>query len=193
MTKSKPLHEQYGISEIDLNFIHKYIELNFNGKQAYLALHPKVKDTTATSEGSSILRKPNVQAAYKAELKFHIQYTGMRSQDVINELVTIGNSDMVDYIQQEENGDVALKKIDDFKVTSKAIKSITITPTSVKTDTDCDGNAIYEERQKINLQLHDKIKALNLIGDSLGVFKNYTETDTEKTEFDIVDGLYGDS
>lgn len=186
--KAPPLHKQYGISVIDLSFIQIYIGNNFNGTRAYLELHPKVKDTTAASEASDILRKPKVQAAYKAELKFHIQYTGMKAQHVINELVGIANSDILDYIEEDEDGDIVLKPIDKMSIHSKCIKSVTLTPMSVQI-----GEFDFVVKQKINLVLHDKMKALALVGEHLGVFTNSQNNDQQTTEYDIMDGLHDDS
>ena len=179
------LHEQYGISEKDLNFIHEYIACNFNASKAYLILHPNVKDTTAATQGSLILRKPKVQAAYREELRFHFEYMGVTSQLVLNELKSIANSDITDYIEQDGN-DVSIKRIEEFK-NSKVIKKISIIPTSVNM-----GNDVYEEKQRINIELHDKLKALQLMGDALGLFRDSPEDgDSDETEFDVVDSLHG--
>lgn len=184
--KEIPIHEQYGISEIDLDFIHKYIEASFNGAQAYRALHPSVKDTTATTQASYILRKPNVQAAYQKELRFHFEYMGATSQAVLNEIKAIASSDITDYIEQDGDN-ISIKAIKDFKNT-KVIKKISIIPMSVQV-----GEHEYEDRQKVTVELYDKLKALQLMGESLGSFSNNTsDGDEDQTEFDVVDNLHGE-
>lgn len=50
-------------------FPRAYIENNFNGTKAYLALKPHVKPITATIEASNTLSKPNVQQALEALLE----------------------------------------------------------------------------------------------------------------------------
>ena len=183
MTKETPLHEQYNISESDLNFIHEYIAGNFNGRKAWQKLHPDSKGTTATTEASAALRKPNIRAAYHAELRHHYEVIGMTSQGVLKELVNIATSDITDFVS-EENGELELKPLNNIKLNSKSIKEIIITPTSVRLEEDDDGKPVYRETKKVNLKMHDKMRALQMIGDAFGTFKD--ESDNEGDELVII-------
>ncbi|MEE9374494.1 MAG: terminase small subunit [Saprospiraceae bacterium] len=193
MTKEQELHEQYGINESDLNFIHKYIEHNFNGKKAWKELHPACKDNAAMTQASMTLRKPKVKAAYRAELRHYIDVTGMQAFHVVKELVSIANSDITDYVD-EKGGEIILKSLDDIKINSKPIREITLTPMSVESigEEDDNGRPIYRQANKVNIKLHDKLRALQMIGDNLGVFEKQQISDTDEIEYDIVERLYGE-
>lgn len=178
MSKEVQLHEKYGISEKDLKFIHKYIECNFVASKAYALMHPDVKPNTAWTQASMILRKPKVQAACKEEMRFHFEYLGATTEGVLNEIKSIANSDITDFIQDTESGEIELKKMEDYKQYAKVIKKITITPVTVNM-----GDDVYKEKSKIVLELHDKLKALELMGKSLGLFE---EKDREPQEVRVI-------
>lgn len=71
----------------DAAFVELYLATHpRNGKRAYLALHPKVKDATAEVEASKLLRKPKVSAMLEARTKELQQKLEVNTENVLREL-----------------------------------------------------------------------------------------------------------
>lgn len=161
-------------------FADEYL-IDLNATKAYKVAYPKVKkDETARVNGSRLLTNANVVTYIEMRMKDREKRTEVTQDMVLNELVKLGFFDIRKLF--DDNGKpVDISKLDDG--TAACISGM-------------DVQDVYEgegeEKEFVGYikkyKLSDKIKALELIGRHLGMFKDKLELsgslDTEKTKLD---------
>lgn len=149
-------------------FVEEYL-IDLNATQA--AIRAGYSPDTAKEIGCENLTKPNIRACIDREMAERSKRTGVNADRVVQELAKIAFVNAVDVIDPE----TATVKEDALPEDTAAIQSV-----KVKTFGD-DGL----ERE---IKMADKLKALELLGKHIGMFKDKVELsgtlDTEKTKLD---------
>ena len=149
-------------------FVEEYL-IDLNATQA--AIRAGYSPDTAKSIGSENLTKPDIQARIAKAMAERSRRTGVNADRVIMELAKIAFVNASDVI----DADTATVKADALPEDTAAIKSV-----KVKT--------FGEDGLEREVKMADKLKALELLGKHLGMFKDKVELsgslETEKTKLD---------
>lgn len=161
-------------------FCDEYL-IDLNATQA--AIRAGYSPDTAKEIGCENLTKPNIRAHIDRAMAERSKRTGVNADRVVMELAKIAFINAVDVI----NADDATLRDDAAPEDTAAIQSV-----KVKTIPTKDGEGIERE-----IKMADKIKALELLGKHLGMFKDKLELsgnlDTEKTKLDdLLQQMRGD-
>lgn len=149
-------------------FIEEYL-IDLNATQA--AIRAGYSPDTAKSIGSENLTKPDIQARIAKAMAERSRRTGINADRVVMELAKIAFVNASDVIDAE----TATLKPDAAPEDTAAIQSV-----KVKT--------FGEDGLEREIKMADKLKALELLGKHLGMFKDKVELsgslETEKTKLD---------
>lgn len=149
-------------------FIEEYL-IDLNATQA--AIRAGYSPATAKDIGCENLAKPNISTRIAQEMAERSKRTGVNADRVIQELAKIAFINAADVIDSK----TATIKSDASPDDTAAIQSV-----KVKT--------FGEDGLEREIKMADKIKALELLGKHLGMFKDKIEVsgslDTEKTKLD---------
>ena len=160
-------------------FVDEYL-IDLNATQA--AIRAGYSPDTAKAIGSENLTKPDISAQINKAMAERSKRTGVNADRVVMELAKIAFINAVDVINAED----ATLKDDAAPEDTAAIQSV-----KVKTFPTKDGAGVERE-----IKMADKIKALELLGKHLGMFKDRVELsgslESEKTKMDdIIQQLRG--
>lgn len=160
-------------------FVEEYL-VDLNATQA--AIRAGYSPDTAKAIGSENLTKPDIRAHIDKAMAERSKRTGVNADRVVMELAKIAFINAVDVINAED----ATLKDDAAPEDTAAIQSV-----KVKTFPTKDGEGVERE-----IKMADKIKALELLGKHLGMFKDRVELsgslESEKTKMDdIIQQLRG--
>lgn len=136
-------------------FVDEYL-IDLNGTQA--AIRAGYSPNSAKEIASENLAKPNIRACVDAALAERSRRTGVNADRVIRELARIAFVNPIDVIDTES----ATIKDSASEDDTAAILSV-----KVKTIPTPDGDGIERE-----VKMTDKIKALELLGKHLGMFRD---------------------
>ena len=149
-------------------FVEEYL-IDLNATQA--AIRAGYSPDTAKSIGSENLTKPDIQARIAKAMAERSRRTGVNADRVVMELAKIAFVNAGDVIDAE----TATVKPDAARDDTAAIQSV-----KVKT--------FGEDGLEREIKMADKLKALELLGKHLGMFKDKLELsgtlETEKTKLD---------
>lgn len=160
-------------------FCQEYLKLGMNGTQAYLNVYKSVKkEATARTNASRLLTNANIQE-YIKELQEKVEEKAIVSiEDIVKELYKIGFSNVKDLY--DESGKLKEISTIDTNVAS-AISSIKVQQRagamnlSLKKeskDKDLDVDIQHLDEWVKEIKFCDKLKALELLGKYLGMFKD---------------------
>jgi len=129
--------------------------VDLNGTNAYRAAYPNIKnDQTAGAAAARMLKDVRVQEYLKIRQDARMKRLEMKQDDVLLELYKIVRAQVTDFASIN-NGAVFIKATGNLTEDQKtAIASI------------------KEGANGVELKLHDKMKALELIGRHLGMFND---------------------
>lgn len=153
-------------------FVEEYL-IDLNATQA--AIRAGYSPETAYSIGSENLKKPEIRACIEKAMAERSKRTGINQDRIIMELAKIGllnPKDLVDF-------DEATVKEEAAEEDLAAIASVRVKRFPTK-----DGEGIERE-----IKMHDKIKALELLGRHFGMFKDKVEVsglEEEKKKLDDI-------
>ena len=127
--------------------------VDLNATRAYRAAYPSVKkDETAAAAAARLLKNVKVSAYISERIQAQQQRTEITQDRVLRELANIGFAKATDYAKVEG-------------------QLVTITPTDELSPEQVAAIAGIEQGKfGIKVKLHDKIKALELLGKHLGMF-----------------------
>jgi len=153
----------------ELKFVLEYMK-------DYVAAYAAERSGYSAQMGYLLLKKPKVLAAIDSYEKNLATRFIFSKNKVLKELSLISNSDISDYVEIID-GKTYLKDTKDLlPQISRAIKKVrgTRKVTAIK---DSKGNYTGEDilDDKIEIELYDKIQALQLMGKELNMFKDKTE------------------
>lgn len=160
-------------------FVEEYL-VDLNATQA--AIRAGYSPDTAKAIGSENLTKPDIRAHIDKAMAERSKRTGVNADRVVIELAKIAFINAMDVIDTK----TATVKADALPEDTAAIQS-------VKVKTSSSENSEMVERE---IKMADKIKALELLGKHLGMFKDRVELsgslESEKTKMDdIIQQLRG--
>lgn len=152
----KPLTEQQS----------EYVRFRVAGKtqqEAYALAYPKSTAKQAAREVSAcrLEAKPNVKGALEAARRNKrdraIEDGIITGLDVMRELAAIGFAKTTDYMRLEADGHGVIR--------------VVLTPTSELSHEQCVAlSAIRKTQSGIEVKTHDKLRALRMLGETLGMF-----------------------
>lgn len=146
------------LTEKQQRFVEEYL-IDLNATQA--AIRAGYSPKTAKDIGCENLTKPNIRACIDKEIAERSKRTGINKDRVIRELARLAFVNANDVIDIDE----ATLKADATTDDTAAIASV-----KVKTIPTKEGEGVERE-----IKLTDKLKALELLGKHLGMFKDKLE------------------
>lgn len=158
-------------------FCQEYLKLGMNGTQAYLNIYKSCKkESTAMTNASRLLRNAKVQG-YIKELQEKVEEKAIVSiEDIVKELTAIAFTDRTKISQNVRN---RIMLQDDKDGTKKEYfeDNVIFTQTSELDETTRKVIAGYKRTQSgFAVETYDKMKALELLGKYLGMFKDEAPT-----------------
>ena len=160
-------------------FVDEYL-IDLNATQA--AIRAGYSPETAGSIGSENLKKPEIRAGIEKAMAERSKRTGINQDRIIMELAKIGllnPKDLVDFDEATVKEGASAEDL-------AAIASVRVKRFPTK-----DGEGIERE-----IKMHDKTKALELLGKHFGMFKDKVEVsgleDEKKKLDDILQQMRGD-
>ena len=158
-------------------FIEEYL-IDLNATQA--AIRAGYSPDTAQQTGSENLSKPGIRAQIDRAMAERSKRTGVNAERVVQELAKIAFVNAAEVIDPK----TATVKEDALPEDTAAIQSV-----KVKT--------FGEDGLEREIKMADKLKALELLGKHLGMFKDRIELsgglDTEKSKLDdLIEQMRGD-
>lgn len=154
-------------------FCQKYLELGMNGTQAYLNVYKSVKkEATARTNASRLLTNANIQE-YIRELQEKVEEKAVVTiEDIVKELSVIAFGDRTEIAKYKE-------EIDKDPITGNETRycRVEITATDKLSENAKKMIAGYKRNAVgVNVETYDKMKALELLGKYLGMFKDEAPT-----------------
>lgn len=162
-----------GLSNQQKLFCQEYLKLGMNGTQAYLNVYKSVKkEATARTNASRLLTNANIQE-YIAELQSEVKEKAVVDiQMIVDELSVIAFGDRTEIAKYSE-------EIDKDPITGNETRyyRVEITPSDKLSENTKKMIAGYKRNTAgINVETYDKMKALELLGKYLGMFKDDSPT-----------------
>lgn len=142
-------------------FVEEYL-IDLNATQA--AIRAGYSKKTAGRIGQENLQKPVIQKAIQDHMKEREKRTRVTADRVVHELAKIAFADLKDYIKWDENGVVIINSND--------VDGSVLAEVSETTNIQTFPNGGETERIQKKIKLHDKMKALEMLGKHLGMFKD---------------------
>ena len=148
-------------------FCQKYLELGMNGTQAYLSVYKTCKkEETAMAGASRLLRNVKVKE-YIEELQSKVEEKAIVSiEDIVKELTAIAFTDRTKISK-------IVTKEKQLEETTLVYKAVDFPDTDTLDDETKKVIAGYKQTQSgLAVETYDKMKALELLGKYLGMFKD---------------------
>lgn len=145
-------------------FVEEYL-VDLNATQA--AIRAGYSPKTAEAIGYENLRKPQISQAIEAARAARSERTEITQDMVLRELAAIGFARATDYVKIQ-NGCVRLTETDDLSQDQK-----------------CAVASIREGKHGIEVKTYDKLRALELLGQHLGMFEAKSD-DADDSDVEVV-------
>lgn len=150
-----------GLTTYQQSFVDEYM-IDLNQSQALIRAGFKGKLSSAKSAATRIIKEVNVKREIQRRMKERSERTQITADRVLRELAVIGFHDIKEIFDGKNN----LREICELTGdSSRAIASIEI---------EIDKIGIREISTTKKIKMHDKIRALQLIGNHIGMFKEST-------------------
>lgn len=163
-------------------FANEYL-IDLNGTRAYKEAYPHVKnDNTAAAAATRLMNVPDVKEYIEKRIKDRLERIEVTQDDVIQELAAVGFANVPEYAKvvtkpimiQTENGDYVPAL--DSEGNQMYCQAVEITETKELTRRQVKAiSGIKQGKNGIELTTYDKVKALELLGKHLGIFKDKVE------------------
>lgn len=160
-------------------FCQEYL-VDLNATQAYKRAGYSVhSDAAAGVEGFKLLKNPKIEQRIKELQDKRAKRTEITADKVLKELATIGFANVTDFVKVEKRtytetpfGDPDAEPVEKEYKAVDVFETDTISPEKIPALA-----SIKQGKDGIEVKMHDKVKALELIAKHLGMF-------TEKVEHD---------
>jgi len=157
---------EFQITDKMKRFINEYL-VDFNATQA--AIRAGYSESTAQEQSSQLLARPDIRALIAEGQKAIAERTQSFQDDAVSELKIVGFSDLADFLSVKEGGIVEQKPFNELtKAQTRCIKKIKQT---VRSSHSADGSILHQTAV-LEVELFDKLKALELLGRHLGMFND---------------------
>lgn len=139
--------------------------IDFNGTQA--AIRAGYSERSARSIAGRLLTKDNIQREIARRQKDLQRRTEISQDRVVKELARIAFADATDYVQVET------RTVEKNDGTELSYQTVTLTETAeLSADQRAAIAGIKQGTNGVEVKLHDKIKALELLGRHIGMFND---------------------
>lgn len=191
------------LTEKQKRFADEYL-IDLNATRAYKTAYPNVKkDSTASQAGSRMLRNVKVSEYIEKRMRDREKRTEITQDRVLKELAAIGFAKASDYAQVIERQAVYTSELGtriplyDESGNPVMINDVKLTLTDELSEEQVSAIAgIKQGKYGVEVTQCDKVKALELIGRHLGMFKDKVEVsglDEEKSKLDdLIKQMRGD-
>ena len=170
------------VTDKQIIFANEYL-IDLNGTRAYKEAYPHVKnDNTAAAAATRLMNVPDVKEYIEKRIKDRLERIEVTQDDVIQELAAVGFANVPEYAKvvtkpimiQTENGDYVPAL--DSEGNQMYCQAVEITETKELTRRQIKAiSGIKQGKNGIELSTYDKVKALELLGKHLGIFKDKVE------------------
>jgi phage terminase small subunit len=151
-------------------FIKEYL-IDVNATQA--AIRAGYSRKTARQQGQRLLTNVDIFSEIRAAKKKREEETDITAEMVLRDIALIAFSDIRDYVEIQGDGSVRAKTWDEMpEGASRAVKEVKEIRRIMGRGED--GKEIVFEC-RLGYKLHDKLKALELLGNHLGMWKDRSE------------------
>lgn len=161
---------QFARPDLDAVFVNEFV-VHLDVSKAAMACG--VKAVAAAQYGRAMMLKTHVQAAIKDALQRKAEARTITAEKVAAEIQRVAMATVGEFMEADGDDGVKVNIMSIMRPEAAAVSEVTTTTTH-----DRDGNAHTRTRVK----LHDKLKALELLGRHLAMF-------TDRVEVDGLDGL----
>ncbi len=151
-------------------FIAEYL-IDLNATQA--AIRAGYSKKTAYSIGQENLKKPEIAQLIQTQFHKRGEKTDITADKVLKELALIGFADQADYFEVNEDGSLRVKQFTEMPQGASRVISGIEEIQRIMGSGEGGKDMILEARRK--LKHHDKVRALELIGNHLGMWKDKSE------------------
>ncbi len=173
------------LSEKQRRFVDEYL-IDLNGTQA--AIRAGYSPRTANEQAARLLAKVSIQTEVKRLKAIKAEENKVTADRIIEELALIAFADMGDFASVNDDGAIQFKRFDQLPARgTRIIKKIKESITTLSKGDDC--TVIQTKPQ---LELHDKMKALELLGKHFGLFNDKKPEAPEAGPDPLLDAI-GDS
>lgn len=171
------------LNKREVLFCEHYI-IGFNGTQS--AIKAGYSERSAGCQASRMLKKRNVQLRIH-ELKVErMQRTGIEADDVVRELAKMAFSNMSEYLEFDEKG-VLLKDSNTLTLDQlAAVSQVTERKTSRMEAGEDGKRKDVIINNTVGFKLHDKTKALELLGRHLAMFTDNHIIDAKASLLEVL-------
>ena len=172
------------MTEAQKRFCDEYL-IDLNATRAYKTAYPNVKkEETLNAAASRLLRNVKVKAYITEKMQDREKRTEIKQDNVLQELANIAFSNGTEFAQivtKEREESILDKEGNEIGTRKYKYKCLELTPTNELTDAQKSAIAsIKETRSGIEIKTADKVKALELLGKHLGMFKETVELNQDK-------------
>jgi len=165
---------EFQITDRMKKFVDEYL-VDFNATAA--AIRAGYSESTANEQGSQLLARPDIRELVAEGQKAIAERTQTFQDNAVDELKIVGFSDLADFLTVKENGIVEQKPFNELtKEQTKCIKKI---KQVVRSSHSADGTLLHQTAT-LEIELHDKLKALELLGRHLGMFNDSIRLKSEE-------------
>lgn len=158
------------LSADEWSIVNAYFDENMNQTRAYLSLHPEAAYDTARATASVIFAKHNI----RAEITRRLKENAMSSEEVLYRLGSVARAALMPFIRVDADGFVYFNFADpDAKRHMHIIKKL-----KSKRERRIDGKGEESgvwEGEWVEVELHDPLKALEMIGKQHRLFTERLE------------------
>lgn len=170
------------LTEKQKRFCDEYL-VDLNATRAYKVAYPNVKkDDTARANGSRLLTNANIKEYLDERIKEREKRTEITQDKVLEELAAIAFSNGSKYAKvieetvYDENGEVLLDS--DGNIVKQKVVDLVLTDELSEIDKKAIAS-IKRGKNGIEVSTCDKVRALELLGKHLGMFKEKVEVSGE--------------
>jgi len=157
---------EFQITDRMKKFVDEYL-IDFNATAA--AIRAGYSESTANEQGSQLLARPDIRELVAEGQKAIAERTQTFQDNAVEELKIVGFSDLADFLTVKADGIVEQKPFNELtKAQTKCIKKIKQT---VRSSHSADGTILHQTAVN-EIELHDKLRALELLGRHLGMFND---------------------
>lgn len=157
---------EFQITDRMKKFVDEYL-IDFNATQA--AIRAGYSPDTANEQGSQLLARPDIRELVAEGQKAIAERTQTFQDNAVEELKIVGFSDLADFLTVKADGIVEQKPFNELtKAQTRCIKKIKQT---VRSSHSADGSILHQTAV-LEVELFDKLKALELLGRHLGMFND---------------------
>jgi phage terminase small subunit len=163
-------------------FAQELIIHSMNATDAYMALCPTVKRTTAAANGSRLLREAETLEFLKPMLEKLFVKAGVEAEYVLSRFLEMAQATPLDYFEIDEAGGLGRLNLNGLTDSQRLnLKEIKVERTAVEKESP-DGSIVFQVvNEKINIKVHDAQKALEILARHLGLLvERLAEEDISK-------------